>query len=341
MDLVLKEICGLAQSMTHAPRVSISFRDFKNRYVDVFARTSGPARQVDIKYAMPLIGIKMPILLVRDIKKVPELRNHPITELMPNLTSFASYLICGDERGDTVFTIWNPSSEFFDNEFSNATMEKLVEIIRTILVPPTLAKPHISNEQISLAEAPKLIEEYRAIPNEPASQFLIDTLVEKQRLLGRNGCSYLGLRTWRKSIKPYQISALTAVKKNTSPEMVETIATEFFRAIQQTYGATFQHVVPVPCGSSGNKNCLSVQLARVLAKKLDIQFSNVLQSSAPPGKSHPKNSSRLEPFEVSTPIAGNVLIVDDVVTSGKHIELATKALRMHSSFCTAVAWIAD
>ena len=327
--------------MTHAPRVSISYRDFKNNRIDIFARTSGPERIIDIKYALPLICPTSPILIVRDVKKSAAFRNHPIMEMMPNLTSLASYVVGEDDTGHTVFTVWNPAPKFFDNEYSTATMERLIEITKAVLQRPKTPNLPITATVIELANPVELTAQQKIIKDEPASEFLVDTLIAKQRLLARNGCSYLGLRTWRKPIKAYQISALTALKRSPSPAVVDTIAKEMYEAVHQTYGSAFQHVVPVPCGSSGVADCLSVQLAESLSKKLGIQFSNVLQSSALPGKSHPKNSSRLEPFVLNGAVSGNVLIVDDVVTSGKHVELATKALRTMSSFCTAITWIAD
>ena len=341
MDFVLKEICALAQSIAHAPRVSMNYKNKKLHRVEVFARTSGPDTNIDVKYAVPIIGPENPILLARNVKKLDAFKNHPIFEMMPNLTSLAAYYISEDEFGYTYLVVWNPSVNFFENEFTTATMERLVDLAAEIMRPRAPSDQPVQFKQPVLEEEQAVIGDYQNIENEPASQFLIDTLVEKQRLLSRNGCSYLGLRTWRKTIKPYQISALTALKSAPSQPMVDIIAAELEHAILSTYGNTFQTVVPVPCGSSGKGDCLSVQLAQALAKKLGIKFQNILQNTATPGSSHPKRSTKLEPFIVNGQVSGNVLVVDDVVTSGKHMELATKALRPMSSFCTGIAWIVD
>ncbi len=100
-------------------------------------------------------------------------------------------------------------------------------------------------------------------------------------------------------------------------------------------------VVPVPGGSSGKDDAFSILLAKSVARQLDIKFLDVLINSDTVGSSHPKKSAKLQPFQVREKVSGNVLIVDDVATSGRHIELATLAIRPLCNFCTAVVWISD
>ena len=52
-------------------------------------------------------------------------------------------------------------------------------------------------------------------------------------------------------------------------------------------------------------------------------------------------SAALQPYELLNPPKGDVHIIDDVASSGKHIELATIALRQATNYCTTVVWVAD
>jgi hypoxanthine phosphoribosyltransferase len=49
----------------------------------------------------------------------------------------------------------------------------------------------------------------------------------------------------------------------------------------------------------------------------------------------------LKPYGLREEVTGNVLIIDDVSTSGKHVELATNALKPFCKYSTAVVWVAD
>ncbi len=113
-------------------------------------------------------------------------------------------------------------------------------------------------------------------------------------------------------------------------------------ATKRIYGTSFDVVVPIPCGSSGIENCLSVETARVVAEKLGIGFENVLvPAPVKKGASHPSKSSTLQPYKLSKPISGRALIIDDVASSGKHIELAWNALSGNCSHCAAMVWVSD
>jgi predicted amidophosphoribosyltransferase len=185
-------------------------------------------------------------------------------------------------------------------------------------------------------------ETARAFGNEPAARFLFDTLIEKQRLLARNGCAYLALRTWRKPIKPYQVDALAALKSAPSPAIVERIAEELSNAVTRVYGKAFDTVIPIPPGSSDSSEGLSTLIARQVSKRLNLDCAEVLLPQAVrKGRSHPKKGIELLPYEVKGKVKGNVLILDDVATSGKHMEMASLAIRPLTNYATGIVWLAD
>jgi hypoxanthine-guanine phosphoribosyltransferase len=175
----------------------------------------------------------------------------------------------------------------------------------------------------------------------PLSRFLDETLIPSQRLLQRNKTSYVGVRRWRSAIKKHQISALKALKGDVPDSFVERVATEMAEAVRNVYGTPRDCVVvPVPASHSG-PNGLSHRLALELASQLDL---DAVEAFAPPpvnGKSsHPrKNATRAE-MKLLRVIDQPVLLVDDVASSGSHIDEAAKLLRGKSPSVWPVVWIA-
>jgi hypothetical protein len=173
-------------------------------------------------------------------------------------------------------------------------------------------------------------------------QFLCNTLVEKLVAHERGGIAYHSLRRWRATLKPYQVEALTGVKIMPSEAIVDVVAAELLSAVRKLYGSHgVRNVVPIPPGSSGNANSFSVQIARCLAAHLHAEFSDVLAApvSAARGRSHPKKSAMLKPYALQRPLEGFTLLVDDVASSGRHLELGLKALRASAIPVIGLAWI--
>lgn len=176
----------------------------------------------------------------------------------------------------------------------------------------------------------------------PLAQFLDETLVRSQRLYRRNETNYVGIRRWRSTIKSHQISALRALKSDLSDDFVIGIARELADAVRAVYGSPDACVVvPVPCGHSGD-GCLSKRLGRALADELGIK---VVDAFAPigsaMGSSHPKKNGKRAAMRLTQIVNQPVIIVDDVVTSGSHIDEAASALRHHVPSVWPVAWIVN
>jgi predicted amidophosphoribosyltransferase len=170
--------------------------------------------------------------------------------------------------------------------------------------------------------------------------FLDRTLLHKRTVHERNGVGYVSIRAWRKSIKDTQIAALRSIKMVPSKEIAEQISTDFLMFVTALHGATaFDTVVPVPAGSSNMKNSLSVLVAHQLAGRLQIPFNDCLSIQGAIGTSHPRKSAALKPYLMDDCILGRVLLVDDVATTGTHIEMAVRGLRNKGAVPTAVVWI--
>lgn len=178
---------------------------------------------------------------------------------------------------------------------------------------------------------------------EASAQFLSETLVKRQSLKSRNGVAYVTLRTWRRPIKEHQIRALAALKAYPHPTFVSQVANEIVAAAKTLFGTRSACVVPVPCGHSRRTDCLSVQLARETANQLKRPFVEIFSPQFRAGASHPKQSAKLPPLKFAQGVApvGNIILIDDVATSGRHIEQAVNALSERAEHVFALAWIGD
>ena len=206
---------------------------------------------------------------------------------------------------------------------------------------------HVLAKEVTVRSAmeERLIRESAEIrkapmPLEPSFAFLLETLIEKRSLRARKTLTYLTLRSWRQPIRAFQIKALKALKRNLPPDMADVIAQEIAAELGSLVGpAAFKAIVPVPCGHTKEGPCLSVEIARALGTQLGLP---VVQAFAPqllPGVSHPKEIKKRPPLNLIRKVHEPVLLVDDVATSGSHLEEASALLKPTCGSLLAVAWI--
>lgn len=174
----------------------------------------------------------------------------------------------------------------------------------------------------------------------PVSRFLLDTLVPAQRLHQRNKTNYLGVRRWRSSIRKYQIAAMRALKTDIPAAFLATMAREMADAVRAVYGSPGKCVVvAVPCGSSG-PGCLAGRLAGALATELGITAVDAFACiQVPAGSSHPRKNAGRPGMKLTRTIDQSVILVDDVATSGSHIDEAAKLLRRSAPSVWPVVWV--
>lgn len=174
-----------------------------------------------------------------------------------------------------------------------------------------------------------------------SGRFLLSTLLHKTSIRHRNDVVYITLRRWSKSIKNYQLKALTICKTNPDSKFVDAIAKEVATHVRQIFGGPrFGCVMPVPCGHSKTTDCMAVQIAKRVALILDVPFVDGLEGSSRPGTSHPRKNARLSAPKLKTARKfESVLLLDDVASSGRHIELSVLTLHKIAKHITAIAWI--
>jgi hypothetical protein len=280
-----------------------------------------------------------PILYVSNVRRLKELRDHPLTKVTPFIRSVAYIPVSSSPAAasfDCAITVVDPRLKWpFPSPVSAAALDiailvgELLELAAD--APGSAVAPARSLEEPG-GDAP-------LVPGEPTSRFLVDTLVRRQVLKTRNDLFYITTRAWSSPIKAHQIKALRALKKSPPPDLVAAAADDIATAARRIYGTPMLNcVVPVPCGHSRGE-CFSELLARAVAERLEIDYVAAFERRVRPGTSHPKKSAALPPLVQKQAVRGTALLVDDLATSGRHLEQASEALRKSCKHVVALAWI--
>lgn len=172
------------------------------------------------------------------------------------------------------------------------------------------------------------------------SNFLFDTLIHKRVVRSRNDMSFMTIRNWRSAIKEHQIKAFRAIKKAHHSAFAERVGKEFAQEIDNLVGrSTFKFVVPVPCGHSIPGACMAFSLARSLGAELGLPVIDAFVHLDQKGSSHPKTNASRPPMRLIQAVPGPALLIDDVATSGSHLEEASTRLKAAGTETFAMAWI--
>jgi hypothetical protein len=170
--------------------------------------------------------------------------------------------------------------------------------------------------------------------------FLLDTLIKRKSIISRNAVSYLSLRAWRKPLKKHQIAALREIKAAPTPVFIDIVSQEIANGLDRLVGERPARIVThIPCGHSRKEDCLSGLLAMRLAAHLNLPFVSAFNPNFSAGTSHPKANLIRPAMEIDTPIIDPVLLIDDVASSGRHMEEAVGLLRQSADVVLPVAWI--
>ncbi len=181
----------------------------------------------------------------------------------------------------------------------------------------------------------------RQDPPGVVSEFLLSTLIRQKRLLRRGPVAYHALARWRSAVKDTQIAALKALKRDSGDLFLAAVVEEMAQAAGTLFGReTFQAVTHVPCGNSG-PFCLAARLAPLLADRLGVGLVDAFEPLPPSGGSHPRGNTRRAGMVLRTAPQVPVLLIDDVATSGAHIEEAAMLLRAAAPAVLPLVWIAD
>jgi len=173
------------------------------------------------------------------------------------------------------------------------------------------------------------------------SDFLVDSLIFNLRSLHRKGVYYHSIHRWRKPVKKIQVQALKSIKKNGSRNLQSKMAASMADAANSLYGhGTIKLVTNVPCGHGGSK-CLIKKVAPLVAEQLGVKYISTFADLPCKGSSHPKTNLRRQRMTLTEKPCEPILLLDDVATSGRHIEEATNILKIYSPSVLPLVWVSD
>jgi hypothetical protein len=288
---------------------------------------------------------KHSIVFVPNVYQDPNLEGHPLLKAAPFTRSIAHVPVQGEHADiEAAIGIINPDVKWPFSATTTAILTDLAMLIGDALKSSGALEHYAS--QCEATGSKRGMSEPQTEPSkgankDTAGQFLLSTLTRRTSIRTKTKLSYATLRTWTKLIKDHQISALKIVKQDADQAFVDGVALEIVDHFRNMFGIpAFTGVVPVPCGHSGTNNCLSVRISKSVSELMSVPFLDILEHTARPGKSHPsKNAKLVAPKLLVNERLGPVLLVDDVATSGRHIELAVQSLRAITDQVSAVAWI--
>jgi hypothetical protein len=170
---------------------------------------------------------------------------------------------------------------------------------------------------------------------------LVEDLVRRPAIRHRNGVGFLTLRSWRASCRDPDLAAFKAEKRVKTPAVIAAAAEEIAAEAKLLLAPNDGWCVTcVACGHSRDARCWGKCLARAVAASLGLPFFEAFTDRLVPGSSHPKEFKRLPPLQwASPPETGAVLLIDDLATSGWHMEEALTLLRGRGLTAVGIGWI--
>lgn len=355
MRKVLDVLCAIVAEATGASSVMVAKRNPLRKTIQVRGSIGTMIKELDMSFAIPgLDPVKSPSLAVPDIRLDPRFVDHPMVKVAPHIRSFIAIMLPGfDQNERAVLHIVNPKRAVFGDATIWRELSSFIKVFAGILgfekdmalINTTEPNSEDLHDLINQFGGPAPLRQSNTIVRNPmigeaSIDFLFDTLIKKRTLHSRNGVDYLTLRSWRAQVKAYQISTLVSLKVSKPSTFIRRAADEIAEAVRHVHGeGVIGAVVPVPPGSSGDVNSFSVMLAREVAADLNVPFCDVLEPQGQKGKSAPIKSAKLKPYVVKEKVAGPILVVDDVASSGAHMEMAMSALKQHAKAVYGVVWI--
>lgn len=276
-----------------------------------------------------------PIVFFKSIRAEAWFTSHAFNSIIPHPRNLIVVAIPFLGQDAAYLIVLN--SELAESKIDVGNLSKLANLASAIV--SSVAYPRASAISLGgFAEAePKAIT---ATGTDAILAFLTRTLPKQPTLKARNGIAYTVIRRWKSQLKETQIAAIQALKVSSDSMTAEMAAAEIVETVAKLFaGMKFDAVVPIPGGSSGMSNSLSVQIGERVAAKLNIPCLNCLENKTTIGASHPKQSMKLKPYSVLGKISGTVLLVDDIATTGTHLEKAHFALTRENVAVFAIAWI--
>ena len=169
---------------------------------------------------------------------------------------------------------------------------------------------------------------------------LLGSLVYRPTVFRRNDVAWVAACAWRAGAKTDDVAALKRAKRELDHGLIDGAAELLAALIRQLCGEQAASAITnIPCGHSRRPDCLGKQIAQAVAEALRLPFLQVFADRFCSGVSHPKEFAKLPPLERIADPHPSVILVDDLATSGWHIEESLTALRRLGASASAFAWI--
>lgn len=162
----------------------------------------------------------------------------------------------------------------------------------------------------------------------------------RPRVRSRNGSIFLTIRGWSARHKKRQIEIFKSIKCRAPKALVDFAAKEIANFIVSLVGCAKGFIITnVPCGHSNTSKCLSFRIANAVASLMRSEYVKLWRDRPQKGTHYPKPQTSRPGLEwIALPLLP-VILVDDIMTSGSHLEECLQSLRDKGIFCIGIAWI--
>jgi hypothetical protein len=175
-------------------------------------------------------------------------------------------------------------------------------------------------------------------PREEAN--LLGSVLYRPMVFRRNDVRWIAACAWRSAAKADDIAALKRAKRELDPALIGQVADSVATLIRQLYGGRFaEAITTVPCSHSRRLDCFGKRLAQAVGRSLGIPFLQVFADLPCSGVSHPKEFRKLAPLQQIADPVSSMILVDDLATSGWHVEKSVTALHSLGASTSAFVWI--
>lgn len=343
---VFDVICGLAAKSFAADAVCIIYQSgkrapamlgvFGSRRLELFGDVEIPSLDPD----------SQPIMSFSNLGRQAWFRSHQLRRICPTARSVLTVALPTAPRSSSyIALLWNGTMVV---NYDAALVFQFAALVAALVEPAEgapLGKSSKSTEifsQLGLSEsATSVYGTAHPIGEEAILAFLTRTLIKRPTLKARNGITFVVVRHWKAQLKDAQIAAVQGLKLSQNSIGSMLAAREIVDALTSLMPIDcFAAVVPIPGGSSGMASSFSVRIAEQVAAQLKLPMKEYL--SAQPvdlGNSHPQKSAKLKPYGVEGRLEGRFLLIDDIASTGTHLEKGTTALRTSGAEVFAMAWI--
>jgi hypothetical protein len=169
---------------------------------------------------------------------------------------------------------------------------------------------------------------------------LLGSLIYRPTVFRRNDVAWVAACAWRAAAKADDVAAPKRAKREIDRRLIDDAAELVAALIRQLCGDQAAGAVTgVPCGHSRRPDCLGKQIAQAVAQALGLSFVQVFADRPCSDVSHPKEFAKLPPLQRIADPRPSMILIDDLATSGWHVEESLTALRGLGASASAFVWI--